>query len=482
MGDSSLKFGTSGVRGLATDLLAGGAAAYALAFCHVLVSKHGVNAGTNVLLAHDHRASSPQIAEAVGATVASCGLAPVFCGAVPTPALALAALQESAPAIMVTGSHIPADRNGLKFYRPDGEIDKADERAIGDTFDGLGDSSERVVGEPMDGVPDGTARVLKLYFARNIKLAQPSALAGLKIGVYAHTSVAVAPITAVLSHFGAKVVTLGAAERFVPVDTESISADMRAQFAVWTTVHGLDAIVSTDADGDRPLVTDEAGIPLPGDLLGYIAAAHVGAPSMVTPVSSNSAIKSSNGRHVVRTRIGSPYVLAAMAASDLKTPVVGFEANGGTLLQNTAETPGGTLSALPTRDAMLPIVATLIDAQRRGVALSKLTEIHGMANTFADRLTDYPNAVSAVLLTMLTSAPEDAAAFLSPFGTPHALDTTDGARFSFDDGRIVHFRPSGNAPELRCYSEAKSPEEAAQLVSTGLALATAFRTSLETST
>lgn len=31
---------------------------------------------------------------------------------------------------MVTGSHIPFDRNGLKFYRPDGEITKEDELAI----------------------------------------------------------------------------------------------------------------------------------------------------------------------------------------------------------------------------------------------------------------------------------------------------------------------------------------------------------------
>ena len=31
---------------------------------------------------------------------------------------------------MVTGSHIPFDRNGLKFYRPDGEITKADEAGI----------------------------------------------------------------------------------------------------------------------------------------------------------------------------------------------------------------------------------------------------------------------------------------------------------------------------------------------------------------
>ena len=51
-------------------------------------------------------------------------------GPLPTPALALAAAQRGAAGLMVTGSHIPDNRNGIKFYRPDGEISKADEEAI----------------------------------------------------------------------------------------------------------------------------------------------------------------------------------------------------------------------------------------------------------------------------------------------------------------------------------------------------------------
>ena len=56
------------------------------------------------------------------------GMTAVGCGVVPTPALALEAARRGAAAVMVTGSHIPFDRNGLKFYRPGGEeITKADE-------------------------------------------------------------------------------------------------------------------------------------------------------------------------------------------------------------------------------------------------------------------------------------------------------------------------------------------------------------------
>ncbi len=55
--------------------------------------------------------------------------------------------------------------------------------------------------------------------------------------------------------------------------------------------HGLDAVVSADGDGDRPLVADETGTPLRGDLLGLIAANFLGATSVVTPVTSNSGIE-----------------------------------------------------------------------------------------------------------------------------------------------------------------------------------------------
>ncbi len=38
------------------------------------------------------------------------------------------------------------------------------------------------------------------------------------------------------------------------------------------------------------------------------------------------------------------------------------------------------------------------------------------------------------------------------------MDTTDGLRITFSNSEIIHFRPSGNAPELRCYNEADSEE------------------------
>src|SRR5690606_20747687 len=78
------------------------------------------------------------IAALVGGAVEALGWRAVNAGAVPTPALALAGLERGVPAIMVTGSHIPPDYNGLKFYRPDGELLKSDEAPIRAAAERLG--------------------------------------------------------------------------------------------------------------------------------------------------------------------------------------------------------------------------------------------------------------------------------------------------------------------------------------------------------
>lgn len=127
IGNSSVFFGTSGARGLVIDLTSEVCAAFTHAFIKVMREKFCVE---QVALAIDNRPSSYDMAMACAAALLQVGIEPVYYGVVPTPALAYKAMQDKIPCIMVTGSHIPFDRNGLKFYRPDGEITKSDEQAI----------------------------------------------------------------------------------------------------------------------------------------------------------------------------------------------------------------------------------------------------------------------------------------------------------------------------------------------------------------
>ena len=51
------------------------------------------------------------------------------------------------------------------------------------------------------------------------------------------------------------------------------------------------------------------------------------------------------------------------------------------------------------------------------------------------------------------------------------IDRTDGVRLLLATGDTLHFRGSGNAPELRCYAESATPALAEGLLEWGLARA-----------
>lgn len=450
----SPKFGTSGLRGLATDLTQDCVANYVSAFLNACETGSGVYVG------HDLRASSPRIADDVITAIRAQGKTVFFCGPVPTPALALAAMQAKAAAVMVTGSHIPADRNGLKFYKPSGEISKGDEQAmIAALGAALSDQKQGDLVNLDQTNADYAARYLAAYDA---------ALRGMTIGVFAHSAVGRDMLAKLLVGLGATVVMLGASDTFIPIDTEAVSADIRAQLRDWAKVQGCNAIISTDADGDRPLVADETGEVVPGDILGQITARSLGADVVVTPVSSNSGAEIGQAfTRVIRTRIGSPYVIAGMERTAQNT--VGYEANGGFLLGFDAQGTSGPTAALMTRDALLPIIATLSAA--RGTSVSARVAQEPKRFTATDRLQDIPAATSARLVGALLQDKRYRARLLDRIGQREAaMNTVDGPRITLENGRILHVRPSGNAPELRVYVEAETLDAAQKMLAESLKL------------
>ena len=236
--------------------------------------------------------------------------------------------------------------------------------------------------------------------------------------------------------------------------------------AGWCADHRLDAVISTDGDADRPMVADAAGAVVPGDVLGALSARSLGAEVICTPVSSNAMIgEMDDFREVVLTRIGSPYVIAAMEAALAQEPrvrVVGYEANGGFLLGFEAEGPAGPLAPLMTRDCLLPILSPLAAARAAEMPLAALVAGLPARFTAADRIAGIASETAQRFLARLRA---DAGARAEFFGRPETgLDLTDGLRVCFEGDEVVHLRPSGNAPEFRCYAEAGSPETAWALV------------------
>ncbi len=169
-----------------------------------------------MFVGEDMRESSPLIARQIYAALTAEGVLPVACGQLPTPALALHAMAAGAPAIMITGSHIPADRNGVKFYRRDGEIDKADETAIAALAKAIPGGTQET-----KAVADEGAAALQRYRDRYAACLPSDGLKGRRIGVYQHSTVARDVMMDILAGFGATTVALARSPIFIPVDTEA---------------------------------------------------------------------------------------------------------------------------------------------------------------------------------------------------------------------------------------------------------------------
>jgi phosphomannomutase len=544
-----LKFGTSGRRGDVVDLTQLEIYINATAELEYLQSfprsEGGIVPGEDFYLAYDLRPSSNrfvpsqqargEIAQAIAMAIRDANMNPVNLGCIPTPALANYALRRNRGSIMITGSHIPFERNGYKTNTSKGELLKKDEAPIQACVAAVRD---RLYRQPFADSPFDAGGMLKCghlelapesglgaedYIRRYAAFYKEDALNGLRLLVYQHSAVGRDLLVEILERLGAEVIPAGRSETFVPIDTENIDEEQLGKIQalaaeVWDSRGSFDGIVSTDGDSDRPLILGvEPAHPCKvrfhsGDLVGMIVAEHLGADAVVVPITCNDAIDRGPLQSVLepKTRIGSPYVIAGMEQARQKgrIAICGWEANGGFLTGSDFTRDGRVLPALPTRDALLPILGALTEAASRKAAISSLFGQLPCRFGRAALLKDFPRAVSETILSRLSPRIEDirdvvftgqetiarnafgeqvdvaelapqmesireiaARFFTSELGFPRVsrINYTDGARFSFENGDVAHIRPSGNADELRIYAVADSQQRADEIAGHGVA-------------
>jgi phosphomannomutase len=526
-----LAFGTSGLRGLITDITDLEAYVNTRGFLDYLATVGEARPGTEVAVAGDLRPSTDgperSILRAVVRAVSDAGCLAVYCGRVPTPAVTAHGLSQNSPSIMVTGSHIPFDRNGIKFNRSKGEVLKDDEAPIlravevarRAEYDRPSDESlfadDGMFRSPAPPLPTVAGEARDRYVRRYLEFFPLQALAGMRIAVYEHSAVGAAALVEILRGLGAEVFPFGRSAEFVAIDTEDISEarlremqvlvdKARAQFGV------LHAVLSTDGDSDRPLlleIADDGRVKFfTGDRLGIVTADYLGADALAVPVTATDAIdRHFENRNVqcVRTRVGSPYVIAA-AAQMRGRSCVGWEANGGFFTFSEIERNGRRLSPLPTRDAMLPLLAALHTACERRLCLGEVFALLPARHGAAGLIDGVPADKSRALLAAIAPpAPGMAAAIFGRsrprivdasgvegeasgdvaqrleslrnwmgshfgvsrgFGAITRIELLDGMRALFDNHDVVHIRPSGNAPQLRVYALADSEDRARAIV------------------
>ncbi len=437
-----LEFGTSGRRGKVVDLTQLEIYINARAELEYLQSLNpaegGIVPGEEFFFARDLRPTSSsfaaewggrgEVAQAIVTAIRNAGMQPVNLGMIPTPALTRYALARGKGSIMVTGSHIPFDRNGYKLNTSQGELRKDQEKPVAGHVSRL---RQRLYTQPATDSLFDSCGMLKAghqelppeqpgareeWIARFTTFFRGVSLAGKRILVYQHSAVGRDLLVDLLQRFQAEVIPAGRSDSFVAIDTENIAESQLAAIQTLADAaaakHGpLDAIVSTDGDSDRPLVlaVDPASNRVRfygGDLVGMVVARYLNADAVVVPVTCNDAVDRGDLASVVepKTRIGSPFVIAGMeeARRKGKLRICGWEPNGGFLTGSDLQRNGAILPALMTRDAMLPVLGVLCAAVERGVPLGELFAALPKRFSRAALLANFPRATGLKIVSAFT--------------------------------------------------------------------------------
>jgi phosphomannomutase len=522
----TLKFGTSGLRGLATDLTDLECYINILGFIDFLKKispeNGGIKEGDEIFLAGDFRPSTPRIMKAIARAVQDSGCKVRNCGNMPSPAVAYCGLRNDCASIMVTGSHIPEDRNGIKPNKANGEILKSDEA---DMLRFVAAAREKIyltLGNPsclfnasgmmIDNfsMPEADKNQTEIYIKRYAELFPANCLAGKKIVIYQQSSVGRDVVTEIFKRLGAEIVVEGRTDKFVSIDTEALKEEDLKLMREWAEKNKPFALISFDGDCDRPWLSNEKGEFLSGDLLGGLTILYLGADFGAVPITCNDAVDKilAGKAKLIKTRIGSPYVIQAMmdAAKQGFKKIAGWEVNGGFLTYTDFEMFGRKLTALPTRDAVLPLLCVLLAAIEKNTSLSEIMNNLPQRFTNSDKLKEFPIDVAAkisreyspedisidklefrseeIILTRKDGSVEtmrnDSSfgkewtgkkkileeKYLIPngIGKIASFIYIDGLRIVMENSEVIHLRESNNAPELRCYAAADSKARAALLV------------------
>jgi len=326
-------------------------------------------AGTGVVVGHDMRPSSPDLAGAFAEGAASAGADVTLIGLASTDELYFASGRLGRPGAMFTASHNPARYNGIKLCR-------AHAVPLG-TDTGLGDVKDLVAaGGPPAAERSGsvTQRDVLDDYAEHLLTLAPVTGRRLRVVVDAGNGMAGHTAPAVLGRLDLDLVPLyfeldGSFPNHEanPIDPANL-VDLQAA----VREHGADVGLAFDGDADRCFVVDERGEAVnPSVLTALIASrelARVPGSSIIHNLITSRAVPelvTRLGGTPVRTRVGHSYIKARMAETDA---VFGGEHSGHFYFRDFWRADSGMLAALHLLGALAgtdrPLSALLAEFDR----------------------------------------------------------------------------------------------------------------------
>jgi len=431
----TLRFGTDGVRGPASDLTDALVIALGQAAAQVL-------GATTFVIGRDTRESGERIANALATGLLRGDAEPLRMGVVPTPAVAWVCAQRNVPGAVISASHNRWSDNGIKFFAAGG-------RKLSDGLESALESALDTALEALVAEPKSSPRAA-------VAAADTDTEASVRAWCDAIGAVveSVAPLRIVIDCAN------GAASSVAPQIFRSLGLDVEVLHAqpdgrnindqcgsthpesLQRAVVGSGAALGLafDGDADRLLAVDELGNLIDGDQLIALFACDLrergllANDQVVVTVMSNLGFRlamEAQGIDVVETPVGDRHVLEALARTGSS---LGGEQSGHIVFADLATTGDGILSGV-----------RLVDLVSRSEA--PLSEL---AAQVMERL---PQVLRNV---RLETPRDDIAEFLAEAIAEEvaAVEASLGTR-----GRVL-IRPSGTEPLVRVMVEAPTVEQA----------------------
>jgi phosphoglucosamine mutase len=411
-------FGTDGVRGVVGQELT-----------VELVEKLGKAAtlwskGGRVFVGRDTRGSGPELEEAFARGVVEAGGNAVLAGVLPTPAVALLALDLG---VVVSASHNPPEYNGIKFFDRDGQK--------------LTDEAEEEIEALLDEEGPGGGEIDRVGVATDSYLEHiterfGSDLSGLRIAVDCANGAYSAVAPKAFQQLGADVTAIAAEPDGTNINLGCGATDL-ALLQRTVLQADFDLGVAFDGDGDRLLAVDANGTPVDGDQILAVLADHLRVDFVAVTVMTNLGFhRFARERDIrlVTTDVGDRYVLEALREHG---GLLGGEQSGHIIYLKDHVTGDGLAAAL------------LLCAAIRGRTLSEAAAI----------LPRYPQAKRNVRVGS-QRVPE------------RVRDEVERVNAELDGSGRILVRPSGTEPVIRVLAEAENPRKAEELCATISALVT----------
>jgi len=468
-----IKFGTDGWRAkIAEDYTYDNVRRCAQGFARYLIDKGVAEKG--VVVGHDRRFASEHFAAAVAEVMAAHDIhVHLTQGATPTPVISYSVVAlGAAGAVNITASHNPPTDNGFKVrdehggaIAPDGLLE----------IEGLIPPIEEVKRLPLDKA-EAQGLVERFdpapaYLANLQDLidVEPIKAAGLTIVVDPMWGNSIGWFPRILAGGSTEIIEIHNVRN--PLFPEMIRPEPIPPNIVpcldKVREIGADVGIITDGDADRIGVADEHGrfvnqLQVYGLLALYFLEVRGERGPIVKTLSTTSVLEKLGqiyGVPVHPTGVGFKYVAPKMLEVDA---MIGGEESGGYAFRGNVPERDGILAALFFLDLMVQT------GKSPSLLLEYLYEVVG-ARYFYDRVDHYfsPEEGEAVRQRVEEARPESLAGLRMT-----DLNTTDGYKYSLEDGGWLLVRFSGTEPGLiRFYCETTHEDKVRVLLEEGMRLA-----------